>query len=109
MSFTVQGPLLLVGAGKMGGAILSRLLARGLDPRSVLVQDPDPAPPVADMLADQSIDVLPFIDELTEPPAVVLLAVKPQVMEQVLLPLAKLAGPYTLFLSIAAGRRLRSV
>src|ERR687891_389796 len=48
MSLTIQGPLLLAGAGKMGGAILSGLLARGLDPRSVIVQDPGPAKPVAD-------------------------------------------------------------
>jgi pyrroline-5-carboxylate reductase len=106
MSFTVQGPLLLVGAGKMGGAILSGLLARGLDPRCVLVQDPVPAPAVADMLADQGIDVVPFIDELSQPPAVILLAVKPQIMDQVFPPLAKLAGTNTLVLSIAAGRRL---
>jgi pyrroline-5-carboxylate reductase len=106
MSFTVQGPLLLAGAGKMGGAILSGLLARGLDARSVIVQDPDPARPVADLLADNGIDVLPFIDELTQPPGVILIAVKPQVMEAVLPPLAKLAGPETLILSIAAGRRI---
>lgn len=106
MSFTVQGPLLLVGAGKMGAAILSGLLARGLDPRVVLVQDPEPAPVVADMLADQGIDLLPFIDELSQPPAVVLLAVKPQIMDKVFPPLAKLVGPETLVLSIAAGRRL---
>lgn len=106
MSFTLQGPLLLVGAGKMGGAILSGLLARGLDPRCVLVQDPEPAPAVADMLADQGIDLLPFIDELSEPPAVILLAVKPQIMDQVFPPLARLAGANTLVLSIAAGRRL---
>jgi pyrroline-5-carboxylate reductase len=106
MSFTVQGPLLLAGAGKMGGAILSGLLARGLDARSVIVQDPDPARPVADFLADNGIDVLPFIDELTQPPGVILIAVKPQVMDVVLPPLAKLAGPKTLILSIAAGRRI---
>ncbi len=106
MSFTVQGPLLLAGAGKMGGAILSGLLARGLDARSVIVQDPDPARPVADFLADNGIDVLPFIDELTQPPGVILIAVKPQVMDAVLPPLAKLAGPETLILSIAAGRRI---
>ena len=106
MSFTVQGPLLLAGAGKMGGAILSGLLARGLDARSVIVQDPDPARPVADFLADNGIDVLPFIDELTQPPGVILIAVKPQVMDVVLPPLAKLAGPETLILSIAAGRRI---
>jgi pyrroline-5-carboxylate reductase len=109
MSFTLQGPLVLAGAGKMGGAILSRLLASGLDPRVVLVQDPDPAPEIADLLADQCIDVLPVIDELTQPPAVILLAVKPQIMEGVLASLAKIAGPDTLVVSIAAGRRLDGI
>ena len=33
MAFTFDGPLLLVGAGKMGGALLEGLIARGLDPR----------------------------------------------------------------------------
>ena len=106
MSFNLQGPLLLAGAGQMGGAILARLLAYGLDPRLVLVQDPGPPKPIADLLADQAIDVLPLIDELDAPPAVILLAVKPQVMDAVLPPLAKLAGPETLVLSIAAGRRI---
>lgn len=106
MSFTLDGPLLLVGAGKMGGALLSRLLDQGLDPRGVIVQDPEPTGASADLLADRAIDVLPVIDELTQPPAVILLAVKPQVMDSVLPQVAKLAGPDTLYLSIAAGRRL---
>jgi pyrroline-5-carboxylate reductase len=106
MSFTLQGPLLLAGAGRMGGAILARLLDRGLDPRHVLVQDPEPPVEVADLLADTCIDVLPFIDELTRPPAVILLAVKPQLIDEVLPGLARLAGPDTLLLCIAAGRRL---
>ena len=108
MTFNVQGPLLLAGAGKMGGAILAGLLARGLDARSVIVQDPDPTGPVADLLADNGIDVLPFIDELSEPPGLILVAVKPQVMDSVLPPLAKLAGPQTLVVSIAAGRPIAS-
>jgi len=106
MSFTLGGPLLLVGAGKMGGALLSRLLDRGLDPRSVIVQDPEPSGASADLLADNAIDVLLVVDELTEPPKVILLAVKPQVMDAALPQVAKLAGPDTLYLSIAAGRRL---
>jgi len=109
MSFTLQGPLVLAGAGKMGGAILSRLLASGLDPRSVLVQDPDPPADIADLLADQCIDVLPLIDELTQPPAVILLAVKPQVTDEVLPSLAKVVGPDTLVVSIAAGRRIAGI
>lgn len=106
MSFTVDGPLLLVGAGKMGGAILAGLLARGLDPRSVIVQDPEPKGEVADLLADNAIDVLPLVDDLTEPAGIVLLAVKPQAMDSVLPPLAGLIGPRTLVVSIAAGRPL---
>ena len=106
MSFTLDGPLLLVGAGKMGGALLSRLLDHGLDPRGVIVQDPEPTGDIANLLADRAIDVLPMVDELSEPPAVILLAVKPQVMDQALPQVTRLAGPDTLYLSIAAGRRL---
>jgi len=106
MSFTLPGPLLLAGAGRMGGAILARLLAHGLDPRLVLVQDPAPPAETGELLADKCIDVLPLIDELSVPPAVILLAVKPQATDAVLPGLARLAGPDTLLLSIAAGRRL---
>jgi len=106
MTFTMQGPLLLAGAGKMGGAILEGLLARGLDARQVIVQEPTPSPAVASFLADNAIDVVPAIDELTQPPAVILVAVKPQVIDAVMPGLAKLAGPQTLFVSIAAGRPL---
>ena len=108
MTFSTNGPLLLAGAGKMGGAILKGLLAQGLDARSVIAQDPSPPPDVAALLADNAIDVVPAIDELTEPPGVVLVAVKPQIMQGVLPGLAKLAGPDTLFLSIAAGQRLQT-
>lgn len=109
MSNTLPGPLILVGAGKMGGALLSGLLDRGLDPRTVLVQDPDPRGAVADLLADNGIDVLPFIDELTEAPSVVLLAVKPQMIDDVLPGLVRLADTDTLFISIAAGRRMEGI
>ena len=108
MTFSLHGPLLLAGAGKMGGAILKGLLAQGLDARSVIAQDPSPPPDVAALLADNAIDVVPAIDELTEPPGVVLVAVKPQILQSVLPRLAKLAGPDTLFLSIAAGQRLQT-
>lgn len=90
----------------MGGAILEGLLARGLDARQVIVQEPSPAPAVASFLADRSIDVVPAVDELTQPPAVILIAVKPQMIDEVMPGLARLAGPQTLVVSIAAGRPL---
>jgi pyrroline-5-carboxylate reductase len=109
MSFTLQGPLLLAGVGKMGGAVLSGLLARGLKPERILVQDPAPSAEMAALLAKHGIRCAPAIDALGEPPSIILLAVKPQMMDEALAPLAKHAGPDTLVLSIAAGRSLQSI
>ena len=39
----LAGPLLLVGCGKMGGALLRGWLSRGLPPRDVVVVEPDAA------------------------------------------------------------------
>ncbi|MEJ2118488.1 MAG: pyrroline-5-carboxylate reductase, partial [Alphaproteobacteria bacterium] len=46
---------------------------------------------------------------LSAPPAVMLLAVKPQIMDDVLPTVAPLAGPETVVLSIAAGRTIDSL
>ena len=109
MSFTLQGPLLLAGAGKMGGAILSGLLARGLKPERIIVLDPAPSAEMFALLAERGIRCVPSIEPLAEPPSVILLAVKPQVMDEAVAPLAKYAGPGTLVLTIAAGRSLQSI
>lgn len=108
MAFTFDGLLLLVGAGKMGGALLEGLIAQGLDPQRVRVQDPHPAAEVAAFLASHGLTAEPRIDALPEPPGVIIAAVKPQVMDAVFPPAAKLAGPGTLVVSIAAGRTLAS-
>jgi pyrroline-5-carboxylate reductase len=108
MAFIFNGPLLLVGAGKMGGALIEGLIARGLDPRRVQVQDPSPPAEVAALLAKHGIEAVSSIEALAEPPGVILAAVKPQVMDKVFPPVAGLAGPETLTISIAAGRTLKS-
>lgn len=92
----------------MGGALLEGLIARGLDPRRVRVQDPAPPADVAALLAGHGLAAEPRIDALSEPPGVIIAAVKPQVMDAVFPPAAKLAGPGTLVVSIAAGRTLAS-
>lgn len=107
MVITFDGPLLLVGAGKMGGALLEGLIAKGLDPRRIRVQDPAPPPEIARLLARHGIVAEREI-AASAPPGVILVAVKPQVMDQVFPPAARLAGPGTLVISIAAGRTLKS-
>lgn len=108
MAFTFDGPLLLVGAGKMGGALLEGLIARGLDPRRIRVQDPGPPPEIVALLGRHGIASEPRAETVSEPPGVIIVAVKPQVMDAVFPPVARLAGPGTLVISIAAGRTLKS-
>lgn len=108
MSFKFDGPLLLVGAGKMGSALLEGLVAQGLAPARVRVQEPAPSPDIEALLARHGIAAEPEIGALAEPPGVIIVAVKPQVMDQVFPKVASLAGPGTLVVSIAAGRTLAS-
>jgi pyrroline-5-carboxylate reductase len=108
MTIEIDGTLLLVGAGKMGGAMLSGWLARGLDPGKVIVVDPSPPPEMVQVLSKHGVRHETSPPRLDAPPAVLLMAVKPQVMDAVLAPLAAVAGPRTVVISIAAGRTIAS-
>jgi pyrroline-5-carboxylate reductase len=108
MAFKLDGDLILAGAGNMGGALLGGWLERGLDPKRILVQDPGPPPRIAALLAKYGIEAQAAISPPSTPPAVVLMAVKPQDMERVFPPLARLTGPNTVVLSVAAGRTISS-
>jgi pyrroline-5-carboxylate reductase len=107
MSLKLDGTLVLAGAGNMGGAMLAGWLAHGLAPAQVLVQDPQPPPAMAALLAKHGIVSAPTLT-LTAPPSVMVMAVKPQVMEDVFPALARQAGRDTVVLSIAAGRSIAS-
>jgi pyrroline-5-carboxylate reductase len=107
MPLSLDAPLLLVGAGNMGGAMLAGWLAQGLSPGQVIVQDPAPPPSMQTLLDQHGIKATAKA-VLDRPPAVILLAVKPQVMDAVFPPLGATAGPDTVVLSIAAGRTMAS-
>jgi pyrroline-5-carboxylate reductase len=101
-------PLVLVGAGKMGGAMLEGWLGRGLEASDVFVLDPNPPAEMADFIAARGLR------HKTAPPAslaakVIVLAVKPQVLDAVLPTLGHLVGPETIVLSIAAGKTLDGI
>jgi pyrroline-5-carboxylate reductase len=106
MALALDGPLLLAGAGNMGHALLAGWLARGLDPRRVLVQDPAPPRAAKELMADRGIEVRAAVTAMPQPPAVIVVAVKPQVMDEVFPALAKLAREKTVVLSVAAGRTI---
>jgi pyrroline-5-carboxylate reductase len=98
--------VLLAGAGNMGLAMLAGWLDRGLDPKRIVVQDPAPPARAKELVLEHGIDLRPVIGSLREPPTVLVIAVKPQAMDQVFPPLAQLARKDTLVLSVAAGRRI---
>ena len=106
----LDGKLVLVGAGKMGGAMLEGWLASGLKPSDVIVQDPAPPPEITALLVKHGVmRVAQLADaKLDTPPAVILMAVKPQIMDDVFPAVAPLAGPDTVTLSIAAGKTVAS-
>lgn len=103
MNLTKSKPLLLVGAGKMGGAMLSGWVEGGIDPSAIIVCDPKPSEEMAGLLSEKGIRHVTAVPaDLT--PAAVLVAVKPQMMADVLDPLKPVVGQETLVLSIAAGK-----
>jgi pyrroline-5-carboxylate reductase len=91
--------LVLLGCGRMGGALLEGWLARGLPPAAVTVLEPRPGPRLEALGAEG----LRLNGALPADPAVAVLAVKPQSMGEALPRLAALGNRTTLFLSIAAG------
>jgi pyrroline-5-carboxylate reductase len=106
MTLQLDGDLVLAGAGNMGGAMLAGWLASGIDPKQVIVQDPSPPPTVKALLDKHGIAAHAGLPVRSAPPAVLLMAVKPQIMDDVFPPLAKAAGPATVVLSIAAGKTI---
>lgn len=102
---SLSGPVVLVGAGKMGGAMLDGWLKLGLPAARTVVLDPNLRPDVAEALAAKGARPNPDFSEI-ETPAVVVLAVKPQVAPVVLATVRGLVAPGTLVVSIMAGRTL---
>jgi len=105
--FSPSQPLALIGAGKMGGALLAGWLDRGLDPGAVVVVDPSPPEDSKAVLAKAGIAVAPTPPKVIA--RVVVVAVKPQIIAGVLPDLRRMICPSTIVLSIAAGATLANL
>ena len=110
MTPKLDGKLVLVGAGKMGGTLLLGMLKRGLDANVVSVEDPNPPDDIASALADYGVRAIPATTEVPKPAQIVILAVKPQLMQTVA---PKISERYvdanTLVVSIADGLTLKNL
>jgi pyrroline-5-carboxylate reductase len=101
-----DGDVVLLGAGKMGGALLEGWISLGVDPTRIAIIDPQPTAAVA-ALAARGLRINAPAASLH--PAAVVIAVKPQIAPQVMPEVAKLMAPSTVALSIMAGRTLAFV
>ena len=100
--------LTLVGAGRMGSAMLSGWLAMGLRGEAITILEPAPCPELTGLCASHGIALNPAAASL-EPADVLILAVKPQMLDSAAPSLAPLTGPGTLVISILAGKRIADV
>lgn len=102
---SITGTLVLAGAGKMGGALLTGWLAGGLDPARVVVIEPNPAPEIA-ALASRGVRINPAEAFLAE---ILVVAVKPQMFREAAPALKRWVAPSTMVVSIMAGMTIAAL
>jgi pyrroline-5-carboxylate reductase len=107
MSISLTGNLVLVGAGKMGGAMLEGWLKSGADPKKIVVLDPFASDEMKALLSKHGVALNSVVAGIRDA-EVVLIAVKPQMMEEVLPTIVGLGSSKPLFLSVAAGKTIAS-
>ena len=91
--------LVLIGCGKMGSAMLEGWLKAGLAAQATWVVDPNPS----DWLIDLAKTGLHLNQGMPASPAVILMAVKPQMMGAALSQVSGFGGKDVLILTVAAG------
>ncbi|MHC2634820.1 pyrroline-5-carboxylate reductase [Bradyrhizobium liaoningense] len=103
----ITGTILLAGAGKMGGAMLTGWLAGGLDPSRVAVIDPHIAPEIS-ALAAKGVVLNPDV-KTAGPVETLVVAVKPQMFREAGAKLKPFVSNQTLVVSIMAGTTIASL
>ena len=105
MSASLPQSLVLIGAGKMGGAMLKGWLRIGIDPKGISLIDPKPSDEMVDLAAAKGMLLNPSAKEIA-PAEVVVLATKPQMLDTAAPAVQAFIHPKTLLISILAGKTL---
>jgi pyrroline-5-carboxylate reductase len=103
----IDGSIVLAGAGKMGGALLTGWIAQGLDPARVAVIEPHPSDEIH-ALAAKGVRLNPASGDIGAVAALVV-AVKPQMFQEAAAALRKWVQPSTLVVSIMAGTTIAAL
>ncbi len=89
----------------MGGALLRAWIGKGYDPRQISVVEPHPSQEILDLSRLNGFVLGPPL----YPPQVLVLAMKPQSLDEAAAVLSPFAGPSTLIISILAGKTIANV
>jgi pyrroline-5-carboxylate reductase len=100
----VSGTLVLVGAGKMGGAMLQGWITLGYPLEQIAVLEPNPSDEIV-AAGRSGARINPPPSDIKDV-AFLVLAVKPQVAAEIVPPLKSLVGPRTVVVSVMAGKTL---
>jgi pyrroline-5-carboxylate reductase len=107
LSLSDIGPVVLIGAGKMGLAMARGWIAGGLPPDRLVLCDPSPGEAAKAFASEYGIRLQQTPDGVLV--HVLVLAVKPQVIHEVMASVAHAVGGQTLVISIAAGISLAAI
>jgi pyrroline-5-carboxylate reductase len=103
----INTTIVLAGAGKMGGAMLSGWLAQGLDAKRVVVVEPHPSQEIS-ALAARGVRLNPSPKD-TGAVATLVVALKPQMFREAGAMLKSFVGSTTLVVSIMAGTTIAAL
>jgi pyrroline-5-carboxylate reductase len=101
----IAGTIVLAGAGKMGGAMLTGWLGGGLDPTRVAVMEPAPSPEIT-AIAAKGVQLNPMQAGAAH---TLVIALKPQSFREAGGALKLLVEPSTLVVSIMAGMTIAAI
>jgi len=105
MSSALPQSLVLIGAGKMGGAMLEGWLRIGMNPAEISLIDPNPSDEMAKLAAEKGMALNPSASDI-KPADVLVLATKPQMLDTAAPAVQAFIHPKTLLISILAGKTL---
>lgn len=100
--------LVLVGAGKMGGAMLRGWLGLGVPAAAIAILDPYAGDEMKTLCAASGVRLNPEARALAAP-EILVLAIKPQSLAEAAPALAPLIGAQTLIVSIMAGKTIADI
>ena len=101
MSLESIKSLVLVGAGNMGLALARGWIEAGLNPQSLVLVDPSPRDEARAFSQAHGVALHAQMPQTS--PAIIVLAVKPQIAHTVMGGIKALVGPKTLVISVVAG------